>query len=96
MSVQCCCNGGAAVQCPCFSPTRQPHPCPPPPLLPLLTHPCPPLQEGHCHSSSHLHSSLLQPLMQVQQSFVLADPSLPDTPIVHASEQFLKLTGYPR
>jgi PAS domain-containing protein len=56
----------------------------------------PPLQEGHCHSCSPLHSSLLQPLMKVQQSFVLADPSLPDTPIVHASELFLQLTGYPR
>jgi hypothetical protein len=34
--------------------------------------------------------------MLVQQSFVLSDPSLPDTPIVHASDLFLQLTGYPR
>eukprot|EP00250_Pteridium_aquilinum_P006042 c16029_g1_i2 orf=185-1351(+) len=41
-------------------------------------------------------SSLMLSLTQVQQSFVLANPYLPDTPIVHASEMFLRLTGYSR
>lgn len=39
-------------------------------------------------------SSLLLSLVRIQQSFVLADPNLPDTPIVHASEYFLELSGY--
>ncbi|KAK9813291.1 hypothetical protein WJX72_011934 [[Myrmecia] bisecta] len=43
-----------------------------------------------------LPTSLLVPLLKVQQSFVLADPSLPDMPIVHASDCFLAMTGYPR
>nr|AML79260.1 putative LOV domain-containing protein [Argyrochosma nivea] len=41
-------------------------------------------------------SSLMLSLTKVQQSFVLANPHLPDTPIVHASETFLRLTGYSR
>lgn len=41
-------------------------------------------------------SSLMLSLTKVQQSFVLANPHLPDTPIVHASEMFLRLTGYSR
>nr|AML78245.1 putative LOV domain-containing protein [Isoetes tegetiformans] len=41
-------------------------------------------------------SSLMLQLSRVQQSFVLADPHLPDTPIVHASESFLNMTGYSR
>nr|AML78096.1 putative LOV domain-containing protein [Lobochlamys segnis]AML79264.1 putative LOV domain-containing protein [Oogamochlamys gigantea] len=45
---------------------------------------------------SRLPCSLLQPLLEIQQSFVLADPSLPDMPIVHVSDKFLELTGYPR
>ncbi|CAM6082532.1 unnamed protein product [Calypogeia fissa] len=40
--------------------------------------------------------SLMLSLARVQQSFVLADPHLPDTPIVHASDLFLHLTGYGR
>nr|AML77965.1 putative LOV domain-containing protein [Vittaria appalachiana] len=39
-------------------------------------------------------SSLMLSLTKVQQSFVLANPHLPDVPIVHASELFLQLTGY--
>nr|AML77144.1 putative LOV domain-containing protein [Phlegmariurus squarrosus] len=39
-------------------------------------------------------SSLMLSLAQIQQSFVLADPNLPDMPIVHASNMFLHLTGY--
>ncbi|CAN0448357.1 unnamed protein product, partial [Hapterophycus canaliculatus] len=29
-----------------------------------------------------------------QQNFVVTEPSLPDNPIVFASDGFLKLTGY--
>eukprot|EP00775_Hariotina_reticulata_P006688 gene6688-6911_t len=47
-------------------------------------------------SSCCMPSSLLQPLMRIQQSFVLADPRLPDCPIIHASQHFLQLTGYSR
>nr|AML77538.1 putative LOV domain-containing protein [Selaginella wallacei] len=41
-------------------------------------------------------TSLMLSLTRIQQSFVLADPHLPDTPIVHASDMFLELTGYSR
>ena len=47
-------------------------------------------------SSAQLPSSLLGALYKLQQSFCLSDPHLPDMPIVHASEGFLKLTGRPR
>nr|AML78958.1 putative LOV domain-containing protein [Cylindrocystis sp. BC-2016] len=40
-------------------------------------------------------SSLMLHLIRIQQSFVLADPNLPDMPIVHASDLFLELSGYP-
>ncbi len=40
--------------------------------------------------------SLMQPLMRLQHSFVLADPTQPDAPITFASERFLHLCGYPR
>lgn len=33
---------------------------------------------------------------RIQQNFVICDPSLPDSPIVYASDSFLELTGYPR
>nr|AML76457.1 putative LOV domain-containing protein [Entransia fimbriata] len=39
-------------------------------------------------------SSLLISLTRIQQSFVLADPNLPDMPIIHASDLFCQLTGY--
>nr|AML79414.1 putative LOV domain-containing protein [Notholaena montieliae] len=48
------------------------------------------------HGERVLCSSLMLSLTKVQQSFVLANPHLPDTPIVHASELFLRLTGYSR
>ena len=35
-------------------------------------------------------------LVTAQQNFTVSDPSLPDNPIVYASEGFLKLTGYTR
>ncbi|GAQ81276.1 PAS/LOV protein [Klebsormidium nitens] len=41
-------------------------------------------------------SSLVLTLTKIQQSFVLANPNLEDCPIVHASDVFLELTGYPR
>nr|AML79293.1 putative LOV domain-containing protein [Cymbomonas sp. BC-2016] len=45
-------------------------------------------------SSSNVNSNLLRALNKVGQSFVLSDPNLPDTPIVHASQAFLDMTGY--
>ena len=33
---------------------------------------------------------------RIQQNFVISDPSLPDCPIVFASDAFLELSGYPR
>jgi len=35
-------------------------------------------------------------LERIQQNFVISDPSLPDSPIVFASDDFLELTGYSR
>lgn len=37
---------------------------------------------------------LMQALTLAQQNFVVTDPSLPDNPIVFASQGFYKLTGY--
>ena len=39
---------------------------------------------------------LMISLLTAQQNFTVSDPSLPDNPIVYASEGFLKLTGYAR
>eukprot|EP01038_Epipyxis_sp_PR26KG_P005741 gene5741-7928_t len=39
---------------------------------------------------------LIQALVTSQQNFVLSDPSLPDNPIVYASDGFCKLSGYKR
>ncbi|KAF8055729.1 PHOT2 [Scenedesmus sp. PABB004] len=58
---------------------------------------CSAIEQSHPHAASAtLPSSLLQPLLKICQAFVLADPRLPDCPIVHASPQFLQLTGYSR
>lgn len=38
--------------------------------------------------------SLVKALQTAQQNFVITDPSLPDNPIVFASQGFLSLTGY--
>nr|AML76309.1 putative LOV domain-containing protein [Xerophyllum asphodeloides] len=43
-----------------------------------------------------LSSSLIISLGRIKQSFVLTDPHLPDRPIVYASDEFLRLTGYSR
>nr|AML77913.1 putative LOV domain-containing protein [Lomandra longifolia] len=47
-------------------------------------------------SIAPLNSSLNISLGRIKQSFVLTDPSLPDMPIVYASDAFLSLTGYSR
>jgi PAS domain-containing protein len=39
---------------------------------------------------------LIQSLVTAQQNFVVTDPSLPDNPIIYATEGFCKLTGYRR
>lgn len=39
---------------------------------------------------------LMEALVHAQQNFLLTDPSLPDNPIVYASDGFCKLTGYKR
>ncbi|XP_024385521.1 protein TWIN LOV 1 [Physcomitrium patens] len=51
---------------------------------------------SECAAKGVVSSSLLLSLTRIQQSLVLADPSLPDTPIVHASDVFCELTGYSR
>ncbi|EWM29169.1 aureochrome1-like protein [Nannochloropsis gaditana] len=38
--------------------------------------------------------NLIKALQTTQQSFVVTDPSLPDNPIVFASQGFLEMTGY--
>lgn len=38
--------------------------------------------------------SLVKALQTAQQNFVISDPSMPDNPIVYASQGFLSLTGY--
>ncbi|XP_073054352.1 protein TWIN LOV 1-like [Primulina eburnea] len=51
-----------------------------------------------CYFSGNrsLEASLNLSLGRIKQSFVLTDASLPEMPIVYASEAFLKLTGYGR
>lgn len=39
---------------------------------------------------------LIQSLVTAQKNFVVSDPSLPDNPIIYATEGFCKLTGYKR
>ncbi|BBN04325.1 protein MpLLP [Marchantia polymorpha subsp. ruderalis] len=53
-------------------------------------------QLSECPAEGVVNSSLMLSLTRIQQSFVLADPNLPDMPIVHASDLFLHLTGYSR
>nr|AML79428.1 putative LOV domain-containing protein [Sciadopitys verticillata] len=59
------------------------------------------VSDGRCNSANlvrvaPISSSLSIALSRIQQSFVLADPHVPDMPIVHASNLFLQLTGYSR
>mmetsp|Transcript_16306 Transcript_16306/g.38016 ORF Transcript_16306/g.38016 Transcript_16306/m.38016 type:complete len:470 (+) Transcript_16306:152-1561(+) len=51
---------------------------------------------GHSHVLTEPDYRLMLNLVQAQQNFTVSDPSLPDNPIVYASEGFLKLTGYTR
>ena len=61
-------------------------PCLPPP--PRLLSPSP---------ANHAPSSPTAPAPWCSsQNFVIADPTLPDCPIVFASDPFLKLSGYRR
>lgn len=53
-------------------------------------------QRCYFSGNSRLDASLNLSLGRIKQSFVLTDASLPDMPIVYASEAFLKLTGYGR
>lgn len=56
-------------------------------------HGLPPLAEAHGTVAKPFPSALLPPCLQ---NFVVSDPSLPDCPIVFASDGFLELTGYRR
>ncbi len=38
--------------------------------------------------------SFIKAIQTAQQNFVVTDPSLPDNPIVYATQGFLNLTGY--
>ena len=48
---------------------------------------------GCCSTLAHL---ACPPAPPPAQNFVIADPTLPDCPIVFASDPFLKLSGYSR
>lgn len=49
-----------------------------------------------CSRETVISSALMVALTKIQQSFVLSNPHLPGMPIVHASDMFLRLTGYCR
>jgi len=51
---------------------------------------------GHEHDLTDSDTKLIKALKVSQQNFTISDPSLPDNPIVYASEGFLQLTGYTR
>jgi PAS domain S-box-containing protein len=51
---------------------------------------------GHHRPLLDTDSRLVSALQFSQQNFTISDPSLPDNPIVYASDGFLKLTGYSR
>lgn len=51
---------------------------------------------GGKHQLTEPDFRLMLNLVHSQQNFTVSDPSLPDNPIVYASEGFLKLTGYTR
>lgn len=70
-----------------------------------LTPPCVCLRVRTAHSSflqvgpkafPRVAMDLATTVERIQQNFVICDPSLPDCPIVFASDAFLELTGYPR
>ena len=49
----------------------------------------------HPNSAESVPSALLRSLVRIQQSFCLSDPAQLDAPIVHASQAFLDMCGYP-
>jgi PAS domain S-box-containing protein len=51
---------------------------------------------GHHRALQDSDGKLIKCLQFSQQNFTVSDPSLPDNPIVYASEGFLQLTGYTR
>lgn len=51
---------------------------------------------GHHKALADSDGKLIKCLQFSQQNFTVSDPSLPDNPIVYASEGFIKLTGYSR
>jgi len=55
--------------------------------------------ENDPHDLTNIHRSgmdMASTLERIQESFVITDPSLPDHPIVFASDGFLSFTGYTR
>nr|AML76544.1 putative LOV domain-containing protein [Monomastix opisthostigma] len=53
-----------------------------------------PLAGAVC-SAETVPSPLLMQLVEIQQALCISDPKLPDCPIIHASQAFLDMTGYP-
>lgn len=49
----------------------------------------------HPNTAESVPSALLRSLVRIQQSFCLSDPAQLDAPIVHASQAFLDMCGYP-
>lgn len=49
---------------------------------------------GHHRALADNDGKLISALQFAQQNFTVSDPSLPDNPIVYASQGFLDLTGY--
>ncbi|KAL4857414.1 Phototropin-1B [Chlorella vulgaris] len=53
-------------------------------------------RSGAARSLPRVALDLATTVERIQSNFVIADPTLPDCPIVFASDPFLKLTGYRR
>jgi PAS domain S-box-containing protein len=53
-----------------------------------------PVELGHHRALADNDGKLISALQFAQQNFTVSDPSLPDNPIVYASQGFLDLTGY--
>ena len=62
----------------------------------VVTSAAPPRPVQHARILMEPDFRLIQALMTSQRNFVLSDPSLPDNPIVYASDGFIKLSGYKR
>ena len=81
----CHCGGPSRMHPVCFSLGSQPGTLPTP-CLPAII----------CPAASLPTQPTSHPRHVCLQNFVISDPSLPDCPIVFASDAFLELTGYPR